>query len=98
MPEGLEDVSKYPSLFDKLALTWEGHRGWNQEELQDLAGANFLRVMAAVEKYRDDHKNDPIIESLITDQIATTTTTTTTTTPPTEAAPAAVPASVPTSG
>jgi membrane dipeptidase len=40
MPEGLEDVSKYPALFAELI-----RRGWKDEDLKKLAGGNLLRVM-----------------------------------------------------
>ncbi|MGZ4149146.1 MAG: dipeptidase [Actinomycetota bacterium] len=40
MPEGLRDVSGYPSLFAELAA-----RGYTDEELQKIAGRNVLRVM-----------------------------------------------------
>jgi len=43
-PVGLEDVSKYPNLFAELI-----HRGWSDEDLKKLAGANLLRVMRAAE-------------------------------------------------
>ena len=39
-PEGLEDVSTFPALFEELA-----RRGWSDEELRKLAGGNLLRVM-----------------------------------------------------
>jgi membrane dipeptidase len=42
---GLEDVSKYPSLFAELA-----HRGWSDEDLRKLAGENILRVMEKAEQ------------------------------------------------
>lgn len=51
--EGLGDVSKYPELFDQLAISTETRVGWNRQELRNLAGENMLRVMADVEKYRD---------------------------------------------
>jgi membrane dipeptidase len=44
MPEGLEDVSKYPSLFAELI-----RRGWSDEDLKKLAGRNLLRVMRQAE-------------------------------------------------
>ena len=42
MPEGLEDVSGYPVLFNELA-----RRGWTDDELLGLASENALRVLAA---------------------------------------------------
>ena len=49
MPEGLEDVSGYPTLFTELAS-----RGYTDQELQQVAGRNVLRVMreAALEAAR----------------------------------------------
>ncbi len=44
LPDGLEDVSKFPDLFVELA-----RRGYSDEELRAIAGGNFLRVMRAVE-------------------------------------------------
>jgi len=44
MPVGLEDVSRFPYLFAELI-----RRGWSDQELTLLAGANFLRVMRRVE-------------------------------------------------
>ncbi|MEP6831851.1 MAG: dipeptidase [Gemmatimonas sp.] len=41
---GLEDVSKYPALFEELVK-----RGWTNEALRKLAGENFLRVLRGVE-------------------------------------------------
>jgi membrane dipeptidase len=43
-PAGLEDVSKYPELFAELI-----RRGWSDEDLTKLAGANLLRVMRQAE-------------------------------------------------
>jgi membrane dipeptidase len=40
MPEGLEDVSRYPALFEELAS-----RGHGDEDLMKIAGRNVLRVM-----------------------------------------------------
>lgn len=47
-PVGLEDVSKYPDLFDALAI-----RGWTSDELKKLAGLNLIRVFKEVEAVRD---------------------------------------------
>jgi membrane dipeptidase len=40
LPEGLEDVSGYPRLFEALAA-----RGWSRSDLAALAGENVLRVL-----------------------------------------------------
>ena len=45
MPEGLEDVSRYPNLFLELA-----ERGWSEEDLGKLAGNNIIRVFKQVEE------------------------------------------------
>jgi membrane dipeptidase len=45
MPEGLEDVSRYPALFAELA-----GRGYTDEDLAKIAGRNVLRVMRAAER------------------------------------------------
>lgn len=43
-PEGLEDVSTYPSLFAELI-----RRGWSDADLKRLAGGNVLRAMRGAE-------------------------------------------------
>ncbi len=45
LPTGLEDVSKYPTLFAELA-----RRGWSEADLAKLAGGNVLRVLADAER------------------------------------------------
>jgi len=45
LPEGLEDVSCYPSLFCELL-----RRGYTERDLRKIGGANFLRVWADVKK------------------------------------------------
>jgi membrane dipeptidase len=45
LPEGLEDVSKYPVLLAELS-----RRGWTEAQLRKLAGENALRVMTRVEQ------------------------------------------------
>lgn len=47
MPVGLEDVSKYPALFDLLRKL--NPRRWTIENLEKLAGRNVIRVFKAVE-------------------------------------------------
>ena len=44
VPIGLEDVSKYPALIAELL-----RRGYRDEEVEKIAGANLLRVMREVE-------------------------------------------------
>jgi membrane dipeptidase len=44
MPEGLEDVSKFPYLFAELI-----RRGWSDADLKKLAGENALRVLREAE-------------------------------------------------
>ena len=45
MPEGLEDVSRYPALFAELAT-----RGYGDDDLVKIAGRNVLRVMRDAER------------------------------------------------
>ncbi|ALG08016.1 dipeptidase [Kibdelosporangium phytohabitans] len=45
LPEGLEDVSKYPALLGALL-----DRGWSEEDCAKLAGRNALRVLRATEE------------------------------------------------
>ncbi|KAG8691790.1 hypothetical protein FRC11_009555 [Ceratobasidium sp. 423] len=52
VPEGLEDVSKYPALqFAELL-----RRGWSRAELEGLASRNFLRVFRGVEEVSREMK------------------------------------------
>lgn len=44
-PEGLENVSKMPVLWEELRS-----RGYSHSDIEKVAGKNFLRVMDAVEK------------------------------------------------
>ncbi|KAL1491336.1 hypothetical protein ABEB36_011945 [Hypothenemus hampei] len=52
VPQGLEDVSTYPTLFAELIGTGK----WSVDDLKKLAGLNFLRVMQNVEKIRDEFR------------------------------------------
>ncbi|XP_042616815.1 dipeptidase 1 isoform X1 [Cyprinus carpio] len=51
VPDGLEDVSKYPDLVAELLS-----RKWSDEEIRDALGRNLLRVFREVEEVRD-HQN-----------------------------------------
>ncbi len=55
MPEGLDDVSKYPALFAELA-----DRGYPDDDLMKIAGRNALRVMRRAEdvaaQLRSEHR------------------------------------------
>lgn len=44
LPEGLDDVSRYPALFAELA-----DRGWSDADLVALAGGNLLRALRDAE-------------------------------------------------
>ncbi len=44
MPEGLEDVSRYPFLFAELV-----RRGWKDDDLRKLSGGNVIRALAGAE-------------------------------------------------
>ncbi|XP_032129253.1 dipeptidase 1 [Sapajus apella] len=48
LPEGLEDVSKYPDLIAELL-----RRNWTEAEVRGALAGNLLRVFEAVEKVRD---------------------------------------------
>ncbi|XP_050698809.1 dipeptidase 1-like [Eriocheir sinensis] len=49
LPEGLEDVSRYPHLFAELMAD----PTWTPEDLKKLAGQNLLRVMRDAERVRE---------------------------------------------
>jgi membrane dipeptidase len=46
LPQGLEDVSRYPALFRELQ-----RRHWSESDLRALAGANVLRALRDAESY-----------------------------------------------
>jgi membrane dipeptidase len=54
MPDGLEDVTKYPALFAELA-----DRGYADEDLAKIAGRNLLRVMREAEDVAAQVRTDP---------------------------------------
>ncbi|XP_053685822.1 dipeptidase 1-like [Sabethes cyaneus] len=68
-PDGLDDVSKYPDLFDILAdgvfRNGTSFEPWSREELQQLAGQNLLRVFRDVEQVRDSMRDVGPYEDLI---------------------------------
>jgi len=45
LPVGLEDASTYPGLFAELV-----RRGWQEEDLQKVAGRNIVRVFRQAER------------------------------------------------
>ena len=49
--DGLEDVSKYPYVFEELIK-----RQWTNEDLIKLAGGNLLRVFREVEAVRRERE------------------------------------------
>lgn len=46
VPEGVEDVSKYPYIFAELLLDPK----WTDEDLKKLAGMNLIRVFQEAER------------------------------------------------
>ena len=65
MPEGLEDVSKFPYLFAELI-----ERGWTDEDLKKLAGQNLLRALrraetVAVRLQKERPASTATIESIV---------------------------------
>jgi membrane dipeptidase len=50
VPEGLDDVAKWPNLTRKLL-----EKGYTPVEIRKVYGGNLLRVMKAVEKASQDH-------------------------------------------
>jgi membrane dipeptidase len=52
VPAGLEDVSRYPVLFEALL-----DRGWTGEDCAKLAGRNALRVLRTAEKAATDQRS-----------------------------------------
>ncbi|XP_064082548.1 dipeptidase 1-like [Macrobrachium nipponense] len=57
LPDGLQDVSRYPYLFAELLSDPQ----WSNDDLQKLAGGNFLRVMRDVEKVRVQMKMQKVV-------------------------------------
>ena len=49
VPDGLEDVSKFPALLAELI-----QRGWSDDAIAKIAGGNFLRVFRRVERTARD--------------------------------------------
>lgn len=64
-PQGLEDVSKYPNLFDRLYQYRPGEPTWTREDLEKLAGRNLIRVFHAVEAVRDSLAAEPASDAVI---------------------------------
>lgn len=65
VPEGLEDVSKYPALFERLYENQEGEPEWSKEDLEKLAGRNFIRVMTKTEAVRNSLSSEQPYENII---------------------------------
>ncbi len=47
-PQGLEDISRMGALFDEMRS-----RGYGEDDMEKVAGGNFLRVMEEVQKVSD---------------------------------------------
>jgi membrane dipeptidase len=61
-PVGMEDVSGYPALFVELAK-----RGYSKGDLEKIASRNMMRVLKQAEAYAASVKNQPPIETPVTD-------------------------------
>lgn len=64
VPDGLQDVSRYPALLEELA-----RRGYSDDDLRKVAGLNILRVMRQAEDVaarlqRETRPNDARIEDV----------------------------------
>ncbi|XP_012323587.2 dipeptidase 2 isoform X2 [Aotus nancymaae] len=62
-PQGLEDVSTYPVLIEKLLS-----RGWSEKELQGVLRGNLLRVFRQVEQVREGNKGRSPLEDTFPDE------------------------------
>jgi membrane dipeptidase len=61
-PQGLSDVSMYPNLFAELI-----RRGWNDHDLELLAGGNVLRALAQAEAVAKSMRKEPVPVGLAKD-------------------------------
>jgi len=59
VPEGLEDVSKYPQLVAELIK-----RGWSRQEVAGLSGGNLLRVFKGAEKVAEHMKRQGAVAAM----------------------------------
>ncbi|XP_011504696.1 PREDICTED: dipeptidase 1-like [Ceratosolen solmsi marchali] len=64
-PIGLENVSKYPALFDRLYANKEGETEWSKDDLEKLAGRNLIRVFKEVESVRNSMRFQLPYENII---------------------------------
>ncbi|CAB3378501.1 Hypothetical predicted protein [Cloeon dipterum] len=64
--EGLEDVTKFVELFAYLAS--DEVNPWTELELEQLAGKNFLRVFEAVERVREEMREEMPAEDWIAEE------------------------------
>jgi len=59
-PPGLEDVSRYPTLFVELAM-----RGYTQADLEKISMRNALRALREAELYSEAQRSKVPLETLI---------------------------------
>lgn len=62
LPQGLEDVSRYPHLFAALS-----ERGFSDDDLRKIAGTNLLRVLRAAEDTAAQTAHDTVSGSILRD-------------------------------
>ena len=60
VPDGLENVSKYPNLFAVLL-----EQNWTEVDLGKIASGNLLRVWKKVEEVRDSLKKEKVNQNWI---------------------------------
>ena len=63
VPEGLEDVSKYPNLFAELI-----RRGFSDDDVKKISRLNLTRVLQDVENKRDEMQGQFPDNTLISPQ------------------------------
>ncbi|KAL7297297.1 hypothetical protein TKK_0009694 [Trichogramma kaykai] len=69
-PVGLEDVSKYPAIFDRLYKHREDELAWTKDDLEKLASRNMLRVLERVEKVSEtESKTTPLEDVISVDEL-----------------------------
>ena len=60
LPEGLEDVSRYPTLLEELL-----RRGYSEDDIRKIWSGNLMRVWRATEAYAAERaRSERVVETL----------------------------------